>query len=74
MLTIMVFEMQIWGFRRNHSKDSADFVAQMAEQSLPASESPGSNPAISNFYKERLFSAVCWKNENKEKDAGNGPF
>ena len=49
-------------------------VAQLAEQSLPIPEDPGSNPVIATFI-EHLFTVnCCRKDENKEKEAGNGPF
>ena len=50
-------------------------VAQLAERSLMIPEDPGSNPVISNFYLNiYLLLTVCRKEENKEKEAGNGPF
>ena len=27
-----------------------------------------------NFYMEHLFTVNCWKDKNKEKEAGNGAF
>ena len=49
-------------------------VAQLVERSLPISEVRGSNPVIGkNLY--GTFTVNCiWKNENKVKQAGNGPF
>ena len=49
-------------------------VAQLAERSLPTPEIHGSNPAIGKFYSLSTVSHLFWKDENKEKDAGNGPF
>ena len=50
-------------------------VAQLAEQLLMIPEDPGSNPVISNFYLNiYLLLTVCRKDENKEKEAENGPF
>ena len=48
-------------------------VAQLAERSLMIPEDPGSNPVIGNFYLNiYLLLTVCRKDENKEKEAGNG--
>ena len=50
-------------------------MAQLAERSLMIPEDPGSNPVIGNFYLNiYLLLIVCRKDENKEKEAGNGPF
>ena len=50
-------------------------VAQLAEWLLPIPEDPGSNPVIRNTFIEHLFTVtVCRKDENKEKEDGNGPF
>ena len=49
-------------------------VAQLAEWLLPIPEDPGSNPVIGNFYWTYLQLTVCRKDENKEEEAGNGPF
>ena len=56
------------------SQPRAVVVVQLAEQSLPIPEDPGSNPVIATFI-EHLFTVnCCRKDENKEKEAGNGPF
>ena len=50
-------------------------VAQLVERSLPMPEVRGSNPVIGkNILNIYLLSTVYWKDENKEKEAGNGPF
>ena len=53
-------------------------VAQLVEWSLPIPEVRGSNPVIRKIYlfllNICLLSTVYWKDENKEKDAGDGPF
>ena len=53
-------------------------VAQLVEQSLPILEVCGSNPVISKIHlfllNISLLSTVYWKDENKEKEAGDGPF
>ena len=50
-------------------------MAQLGEGSLTKPEDPGSNPVIGNFYLNiYLLLTVCRKDENKEKEAGNGPF
>ena len=46
--------------------------AQLEAGLLPSPEDPGSNPAISNFYKKHIFSVNCWKDKNNEKETGNG--
>ena len=52
-------------------------VAQLVERSLLIPEVGGSNPVIG---KNWLISNICilstvyWKDENKEKEARNGPF
>ena len=52
-------------------------VAQLVERWLPIPEVRGSNSVIG---KNLLISNICilstvyWKDENKEKEAGNGPF
>ena len=52
-------------------------VAQLVELSLPIPEVRGSNPVIG---KDLFISNICllttvyWKDENKEKETGNGPF
>ena len=52
-------------------------VAQLVEQLLPVPEVRGLNPVISKkifISNICLLSAVYWKDENIEKEAGNGPF
>ena len=49
-------------------------MAQLTAQTLPIPEDSGSNPGIDNFYITPLLLTVCRKYENKEKEAGNGPF
>ena len=46
-------------------------VAQLVERSLPIAEVHGSSPVIGKIYIEHV---LYWKDENKEKEAGNGPF
>ena len=49
-------------------------MAQLAERSLMIPVDPGSNPVIGNFYLNiYLLLTVCRKDENKEKEAENGP-
>ena len=52
-------------------------VAQLAEWSFLIPEIRGSNPVIAKIYNEhftvpRLIN--CWKDENKQIEAGNGQF
>ena len=50
-------------------------VAQLVERSLQIPEVRGSNPFIGKILLNIcLLSTVYWKDENKEKEAGNGPF
>ena len=50
-------------------------MAQLAERSPMIQEDPGLNPVIGNFYLNiYLQLTVCSKDENKEKEAENGPF
>ena len=42
-------------------------VAQLAERSLPTSEDAGSNPLISNFYTEHVYTVDCFENAIIEK-------
>ena len=52
-------------------------VAQLVEWSLPIPEIRGLNPVIGkNLFISNIClpSTVYWKDENKEKETGNGPF
>ena len=49
-------------------------VVQLVERSLPTPEIHGSNPVIGKFYKLLTVFNLYWKDENKEKEAGRGPF
>ena len=53
-------------------------VAQLVKRSLPIPEVRGSNPVIGKIYlfplNICLLSTVYWKDENKEKEAGDGLF
>ena len=52
-------------------------MAQLLERSLPIPEVCGLNPVIGKIYLniEHLFTVNCvLKRQNKEKEAGNGPF
>ena len=52
-------------------------VAQLVEWLLPIPEVRGLNPVIGKnlfILNICLLSTVYWKDENKEKEAGNGPF
>ena len=53
-------------------------VAQLVERLLPIPQVRGSNPVIGKkLFKlniSLLLSTVYWRDENKEKEAGNGPF
>ena len=53
-------------------------VAQLVERSIPIPEVCGSNPVIGYKFiyilNICLLSTVYWKDENKEKEAGNGPY
>ena len=43
-------------------------IGLLAEQK----QDPGSNPVISNFYEEHLFTKDFWKYEKKAEEVGNG--
>ena len=45
----------------------------MAQRSFPTPEIRGSNPVISKFYSQSTVLKVGIKDENKEKEAWNGP-
>ena len=52
-------------------------VAQLVERLLPIPEVRGLNPVIGKnlfILNICLLSPVYWKDENKEKEAWNGPF
>ena len=52
-------------------------VAQLVERSLPIPEVRGSNQVFGKnlfILNICLLSIVYWKDENEEKEAGNGPF
>ena len=52
-------------------------VAQLVEHSLLIPEVRGSNPVIGKnllILNMCILSTVYWKDENKEKEAGNVPF
>ena len=49
-------------------------VAQLAEGSLPTPEFHGSNPGIGNISNVYNCQLLSRKDENKEKEAGKGPF
>ena len=52
-------------------------VAQLVERSLPIPQVWGSNPVIGKnlfIFNNCLLSTVYWKDKNKQKEAGNGPF
>ena len=51
-------------------------MSQLVKRSLPTTKVRGSNPVIGKFYLEHLFTdcQLFWKDENKEKEAGIGPF
>ena len=53
-------------------------MARLVERSLPIPEVRGSNPIIRKIYlfllNICLLLTVYWKDENKEKEAGDSPF
>ena len=50
-------------------------MVQLVEQLLPTQEIGGSNPIIGKIYLlSTVFKNMYWKDENNEKEAGNGPF
>ena len=50
-------------------------MAQLVERSLPTPEVRGSNPVIDKLlYTTFVYCQLYWKDGNKEKEAGKGPF
>ena len=49
-------------------------VAQLVERSLLIPEVRGSNPVIGKIYWIFVYCQLYWKDENKEKEAGNDPI
>ena len=50
-------------------------VAQLVEQALPTPDVWGLNPVIGKLlYRTFVYCQLYWKDEHKEKEAGNGPF
>ena len=70
-------EFAVYGFQlplRNPNTKEAIYgvvVAQLAERLLPIPEIRGSNPVIGKIFIDYIY---CWKDENKEKEAGIGSF
>ena len=65
------------GLQCNKDGSGSGCVAQLVEQLLPIPEVRGSNPVIGNkLFKLNicLLPTVYRTDENKEKEAGNGPF
>ena len=46
-------------------------LAQLVERSIPTPEVRGLNPVIGKIC---VYYQLYWKDENKEKEAWNGPF
>ena len=64
-------------WNKKEEKKTSVVVAQLVERSPPIPEVRGSNPVIGKnlfILNICLLSTVCWKDENKEKEAGDGPF
>ena len=55
-------------------KPRAVVVAQLAERSLSTPEIRSSNPDIGNISNIFICQLLFRKDENKEKEAGNGPL
>ena len=50
-------------------------MALLVERSRLTPEIHGRIQALTNFYRTYVFvNYLCWKDENKEKEAWNGPF
>ena len=49
-------------------------AAQLVERLFPTTEVCDSNPVITKFILNNVHCQLYWKDENKEKEAGNGPF
>ena len=63
--------------RKLNTPNWAVVVAQLVERLLPIPDVRGSNPVIGKnlfILNICLLLTVYWKDENKEKEAGIGPF
>ena len=49
-------------------------MAQLIEQSLLIPEVRSSNPVMVNLLNKPIYCQLYWKDENKEKEAGNRHF
>ena len=49
-------------------------MAQLVERLLPIPEGRGTNPVIGKKLYWTFYCQLFWKDENKEKEAGKGPF
>ena len=48
-------------------------VAHLAGRSIPQPEVRGSNQSSATFFNHNFLLTVCRKDQNKEKEARNGP-
>ena len=49
-------------------------MAKLGEWSLPTPEACGSNPVLAKFKLNIVYCQLYKKDNNKVKEAGNGPF
>ena len=61
-------------FRDNNQSTWAVVMAQLVDRLLPIPEVRSSNPVIGKNLYWTFYSQLYWKDENKEKEAGKGPF
>ena len=71
---MVVFKILLLTVKFKKVGSGAVVVAQLAERSLPTPEIRGSNPDIGNISNIFICQLLSRKDENKEKEAGNGPF
>ena len=67
-----IFKIPLQNFKSSTLR--AVVVAQLVEQLLPIPEVCGSNPDISKKLHWTFTVNCIWKDENKEKESGNGAF
>ena len=73
--TLLVWFSLVWFTYFLNYFNWAEAVALLEEQLLPTPEDSGSNPDISNFNMQQLFTVMCSKKTKiKKRAAGNCPF
>ena len=70
-----LFLLQFWmdSWQQNFCWDRV-VVAQLAEWSLPILVGPMFESSYQQIFIMNIFTVYCWKDENKQKDAGNSTY